>query len=119
MEKQKKDLTSGSVFGTLIGFALPFLFASFMQAFYGAVDLWVVGQFSGTASISAVNIGSQIMQIITGFVIGISMGTTVNIGHHIGSKNEIEAAYTVGNTVLFFCALALVLTPLSSCEIKK
>lgn len=112
MEKQKRDLTSGGVFGTLVSFALPFLFASFMQAFYGAVDLWVVGQFSGTPSISAVNIGSQIMQIITSFVIGISMGATVNMGHHIGSRNDQEAAYTVGNTILLFCLLAIVITPL-------
>lgn len=112
MEKQTKDLTSGSVFRALVGFALPFLFASFMQAFYGAVDLWVVGQFSGTPSISAVNIGSQIMQIITSFVIGISMGATVNMGHHIGSKNDAEAAYTVGNTALIFGLMAIILTPL-------
>lgn len=112
MKTKNRDLTSGSVFRCLIGFALPFLFANFMQAFYGAVDLWVVGRFSGTPSISAVNIGSQIMQIITSFVIGISMGSTVNMGHHIGSRNDAEAAYTVGNTILLFGGLALVLTPL-------
>lgn len=112
MREQNKDLTTGNVFQTLIGFALPFLFASFMQAFYGAVDLWVVGQFSGTSAISAVNIGSQIMQIITSFVIGISMGTTVELGHHIGSKNDAEAAETVGNTICIFSFLAVLVTPL-------
>lgn len=111
MKKQNKDLTSGSVLGTLVSFALPYLFASFMQAFYGAVDMWVVGRFCGTSAISAVNIGSQIMSMITSFVIGISMGTTVNLGHHIGSKNDKEAAYTVGNTILIFGLLAAVLTP--------
>lgn len=112
MKKQNKDLTTGSVMGTLVSFALPFLFASFMQAFYGAVDMWVVGRFCGTSAISAVNIGSQIMMIITSFVIGVSMGTTVSLGHHIGSKNDKEAAYTVGNTILIFGVLAVILTPL-------
>lgn len=112
MKKQNNDLTTGSILGNLIGFMLPYLFSSFMQAFYGAVDLWVVGRFGGTPSISAVNVGSQIMQIATSFLIGISMGTTVNIGHHIGSKNDAEAAYTVGNTILLFTLLAAVTTPL-------
>lgn len=112
MKKQTKDLTSGSVLYTLIGFALPFLFSSFMQAFYGAVDLLVVGRFSGTSAISAVNIGSQIMQIMMSFVIGISMGTTVCLGYHIGSRNDEEAAYTVGNTICLFGLLAVIVTPL-------
>lgn len=111
MKKNTNDLTSGSVLYTLVSFALPFLFASFMQAFYSAVDLWVVGRFSGTPAISAVNIGSQIMQLMTGFVIGISMGTTVSLGHHIGSGNDTEAAWTVGASICLFSLLAAVVTP--------
>lgn len=111
MKEKRKDLTSGSVLGALVSFALPLLFASFMQAFYGGVDLWVVGQFCGISAISAVNIGSQVMQMIISFVIGISMGTTVTLGHHIGSRNDKEAAGTVGSTIVLFSILAVVLTP--------
>lgn len=59
--KKNNNLTQGSALKVLVTFALPFLFANFMQAFYGAADLFVVGQFSGTSSISAVNIGSQVL----------------------------------------------------------
>lgn len=110
--KKELDLTQGNVLGILIRFALPFLFASFMQAFYGAVDLYVVGRFGGAADIAAVNIGSQVMQIITSFIIGISMGVTVRLAHHIGSKDHEEAARTVGNAVILFLGIALVITPL-------
>lgn len=105
------NLTEGNIFKTLVMFAAPYLFASFMQAFYGAVDLFVVGRFSGTTAISAVNIGSQIMQIITSFVIGISMGATVVLGQNVGSKNKKRAAYTVGNTIIIFTIFACVITP--------
>lgn len=110
--KNEYDLTSGSALSTLLKFALPFLFASAMQAFYGAVDMFVVGQFTGTSAISAVTIGSQIMQIITSVIIGISMGTTVSIGHHMGKKKYEEAAKTVGNTILLFAGIAIILTPI-------
>ncbi len=110
--KKELNLTQGNVFKILVQFALPFLFASFMQAFYGAVDLYVVGRYGGAADIAAVNIGSQTMQIITSFVIGISMGITVRLAHNVGSKNDEEAAYTVGNGILFFLVIAVVITPL-------
>lgn len=110
--KNKNDLTQGSILKVLIGFAVPYLFASFMQAFYGAVDLLTVGQFSGTSAISAVNIGSQIMQIMTCFVIGISMGTTVILGQNMGRKNEEDSALTIGTSILLFLFFAIILTPL-------
>lgn len=48
MMKTKGDLTAGNVLGRLVSFALPFLFSSFMQVFYSAVDMWTVGRFSTT-----------------------------------------------------------------------
>lgn len=110
--KKHQNLTQGSIFKVLIGFTLPFLFSSFMQAFYGAVDLLVVGQFSGVSAISAVNIGSQMMQIVTCFVIGISMGVTVKLGYAIGKHDTRSAARIVGSTFVLFALLALAGTPL-------
>lgn len=109
--KNTNNLTEGSILKTLIMFAVPFLFSNFMQSFYGAVDLFVIGQFSGTSAISAVNIGSQIMQITT-CVLGISIGTTVVLGQYIGSKNHKGAAYTVGNTIILFAVFAVIVTPI-------
>lgn len=109
--KGTNNLTEGSVLKTLIMFALPFLFSNFMQSFYGAVDLLVIGRFGGTSAISAVNIGSQIMQI-TNCILGISIGTTVVLGQHIGSKNHTGAAYTVGNTIIIFGIFAVIITPI-------
>lgn len=108
----KNDLTTGNIKEKLIAFALPFLAANFLQALYGATDLFVVGQFSGTSAISAVNIGSQIMQIITSFVIGCSMGSTVTLGQCIGSKDDRKSAKTLGSTIVLFFLFALVVTPL-------
>lgn len=107
----KGNLTTGNVLKRLICFALPFLFSCFMQAFYGAVDMWTVGRFSTTANIAAVNTGAQVTQIVTGFCVGISMGTTVLIGHCVGAKNKKSAASALGNSVWIFIALALILTP--------
>lgn len=108
----RTDLTAGSIGGTLLRFALPFLGARFLQVLYGAVDLFVVGHFCGTSAISAVNIGTQIMGMVTSGIIGCAMGSTVLIGQQIGRKNNRGTALAFGNTVSLFLLVAALLTPL-------
>ena len=86
------DLTKGSVGKTLIRFSLPYLFSSFLQTFYGLVDLYVTGQFNGAGDISAVAIGSQVMHMLTVIIVGLAMGSTVNISLAAGRKQWKKAA---------------------------
>ena len=65
------NLTQGSVPKVLLQFAVPFLIANVLQALYGGADLFVVGQYDDSASVAAVAIGSQVMQTITGIILGI------------------------------------------------
>ena len=48
------DFTEGAILPKLLRFMLPVLFAMFLQAMYGAVDLLIVGQFGTTADVSGV-----------------------------------------------------------------
>ena len=41
----EKNLTSGSVFGNIVTFSLPYLFSYFLQTLYGMADLFIIGQF--------------------------------------------------------------------------
>ena len=61
----ERDLTTGSVFKTVIYFSLPYLLSYFLQTLYGMADLFIVGQFGGVSSTTAVSIGSQIMHMLT------------------------------------------------------
>lgn len=105
----RNDLTTGNECKTLIRFALPYLLACFMQTFYGMVDLFVVGLYNTSSTTTAVSIGSQVTHMITVIIAGFAMGTTVKIGRAIGAKDGDEAKKTVGNTVLFFGAFAVIL----------
>lgn len=111
MENRKElSFLEGSVFGSLIRFALPVLGALILQAAYGAVDLLVVGQFGDASSISAVGTGSTFMQMITFVITSLAMGATVTIGHHIGEQKPEKAGNAVGTTIVLFAGLAVVLT---------
>lgn len=106
----ENQLTSGAIVPALLKFTVPFFVASLLQALYGAVDLYVVGHFDTTASISAVSIGSQVVQTLTYFITGLSMGGTVVLGRHIGANNKVGAAQAVGTQAVLFALLAVLLT---------
>ena len=59
--ERNTTFTEGKILQPLILFAMPVLFALFLQAMYVAVDLLVVGKFASSADVSAVSTGSQIM----------------------------------------------------------
>lgn len=106
------NLISGKVSTTLLKFAIPFLLASLLQALYGAADLFVVGQYADSAAVSAVAIGSQFMQTITGIILGISMGGTVLIAKRIGEKDDEGTAKAIGSLSVLFIITTIILTPL-------
>ncbi len=103
---EKNQFTEGKIFAPLIKFALPVLLALCLQAMYGAVDLLVVGQFGDAADVSAVATGSQMMQMITSVITGLSMGVTILLGQAIGKKMLEEAGDIIGSGICFFLVLA-------------
>ena len=106
----EKNLTTGSVFKSIIFFSLPYLLSYLLQTLYGMADLFIIGQFEGVASTTAVSIGSQVMHMLTVMVVGLAMGSTVSIGQSVGANDKKSAATNIGNTVTLFMLLSLILT---------
>lgn len=104
------DLTTGSVPKVLLRFALPYLLANVLQALYGGADLFVVGRFDDAASVAGVAIGSQVMQTVTGIILGLTTGITVLIGIATGARNDREAASIIGSSVWLFAGVAFMFT---------
>ena len=80
----EKNLTTGSVFKNIIAFSLPYLLSYFLQTLYGLADLFIIGQYEGVASTTAVSIGSQVMHMLTVMIVGLAIGATVSIGRAVG-----------------------------------
>lgn len=106
---QKNNFTEGKILGPLLRFAAPVLGARILQAMYGAVDLMVVGKYAETADVSAVASGTQIMNTVTGIIMGISMGITVLIGQSIGAGRSSESGRIIAAGIKLFAAFGAVL----------
>lgn len=106
----ERNLTTGSVFKNIVIFSLPYFLSYLLQTLYGMADLYIIGQFEGVASTTAVSIGSQVMHMLTVMIVGLAMGATVFIGQAIGGSEHKKAALGIGNTVTLFMAVSIVLT---------
>jgi putative MATE family efflux protein len=110
MVKIENNLSRGSVFTKLVLFALPFLASNLVQSLYNVADMLIVGNFSGTQSMSGVNIGGQITFILTNMVIGLCMGGTVLIGQYLGAGNRRALEQVTATLITVLLAAGVVIT---------
>lgn len=108
--KHENLLTEGNVFRVLLKFSVPFLIANIIQALYGAVDLMVIGWYCPPESVAAVSTGTQVTQIITSMVSGLTLGGTILVGKYTGMQKEEETKRAIGTTLTLFAIVALGLT---------
>ena len=106
----EKNLTTGSVPKTVLSFSIPYLLSYFLQTLYGMADLFIIGQFNGVKSTTAVSVGSQVMHMLTVIIVGLAMGATVIIGQSVGAQKRKQTSLAIGNTITLFMTLSVILT---------
>lgn len=106
----QNDLTQGGILGNIGKFSVPYMLAYFLQILYGLADMFVIGQYCGVDSTTAVSNGAQIMHMFTVIIIGLAMGTTVRLARAIGAGDKANASKTIGNTFILFTIVAVIST---------
>lgn len=106
----KGSFTSGPIALPLFRFALPVMGALFLQALYGAVDLFIVGRFGSAADLSGVSTGSQILQSFTMLTASFAMGITILLGQAIGGGRSREGGDIAGSGICLCVLMALFFT---------
>lgn len=110
MSNFENNLSEGNVIKQLIMFSLPFLVSNIIQSLYSVADMLIVGQFSGTISMSGVNIGSQITMILTNIVVGLCTGGTILIAQYLGGKRREDMKETTATLMTTLLIAAVILT---------
>lgn len=105
----KSNLTTGSILKNIIFFSIPYFISYFLQTLYGMADLFIIGQFNGVKSITAVSTGSQVMHMLTVIIVGLAMGSTVMVGRAMGGNHPKQASIVIGNTITLFMAVSVIL----------
>ena len=106
MNNGKNDLTEGSIGRKLISFFLPIAAGTLFQQLYNAADAIVVGKFVGTIALAAVGgSAANITNLLIGFFVALSGGSTVVIAQLFGAKDE-ESIQKATGTAVAFCIIS-------------
>ena len=105
-----RDLTVGSVPGTLFRFAMPLFLSGLLQMVYNMVDMIVVGRFVGTQGLSAVAIGGEVLQLITFVAMGFSNAGQILISRAVGEDRKDRVGEMVATLFTLLMSLALIIT---------
>ena len=90
------DFTKGSIPKKLILFALPLMAANLLQVAYSMVDMIIVGNFVGSAAISAVNTAGQVCMFFTMIATGYDAGCQIYLTQLIGMGRRDRLNSAIG-----------------------
>lgn len=97
--KYEIDMCNGSIMDKLISFSLPLMLSGILQLMFNAVDIVVVGRFSGSQALAAVGSTTALINIFTNLFIGISLGANVLAARFYASCKEKEMSETVHTAI--------------------
>ncbi len=120
-ENRVNGITEGVIWKQLLIFFFPIMLGTFFQQLYNTVDAVVVGQFVGKEALAAVGgTTGTILNLLTGFFVGLSSGATVIISQYYGARRPAETSLAVHTSValgiaggLLFTVVGLLFSPVA------
>ena len=112
------DLIHGSIFKSLIIFAIPLLISNIFQQLYNTVDTMIVGNFLGDVSLAAIGSCTSIYDLLVGFALGIGNGLAIVTARSFGSNDEKLLKKSVASSIIIGIAVSLTLTIIGTIFLK-
>ena len=98
-------MCNGTIMDKLISFSFPLMLTSILQLMFSAVDIIVVGRFSGSQSLAAVGSTTALINIFTNLFIGISLGANVLAARYYAAGRDKEMSEAV-HTAIFLALIS-------------
>lgn len=92
-------MVNGTIMNKMVSFALPLMLSGILQLLFNAVDIIVVGRFSGSQSLAAVGSTSSLINMLTNLFIGISLGANVLAARFYAAGRHKEMSETVHTAI--------------------
>jgi len=121
MSEQKKlirDLTAGSTPKTLYTLAVPVMVSNLLQTVYNMADMMIVGRFEGSAGLSAVSIGGDVMHLYTFIGMGFATASQIIVSQYVGAGKKEELNTVIGTMFTFLIMAGLSLMTLSLLTVR-
>lgn len=109
-KKYEMDMCCGSILGKMLLFAVPLMCSSLLQLLFNAVDVIVVGKFAGDTALAAVGSNTALINLLTNFFMGLSIGANVLSARFYAAKKEQDLTETVHTAMLLSIFSGIILT---------
>lgn len=106
------DMTTGSITGGLLRFAMPLMLGNLLQQFYNIADTWVVGRFLGADALASVGSAYTLMVFLTSILLGLCIGSGAFFSILFGRKDEERLKHSIFLSFCLIGAVTLLLTGL-------
>ena len=109
-KKYEIDMCNGAILPKLLAFTLPLMCSSVLQLLFNAADIIVVGNFAGDTALAAVGSNTALINLLTNFFLGLSIGANVLVARFYGAKAEEDVSDTVHTAMLLSVFSGIILT---------
>ena len=103
------DMCRGPLMRQLVTFSVPLILASNLQLLFNAVDLIVVGKFTGESALAAVGSTTALINTFITILTGISLGTSVLCGQFYAAKRKQSMEDLVHTCIAFALVSGIVM----------
>lgn len=108
--KYEIDMCSGSILKKMLLFTMPLMCSSILQLLFNAADVIVVGKFAGDNALAAVGSNTALINLLTNFFLGFSIGANVLVARYYGAKQEKELSETIHTAMMLSIYSGIFLT---------
>ena len=108
--KDMQQITEGVIWKQLLIFFFPILLGTLFQQLYNTVDTIIVGRAVGTQALAAVGATTALVNLFSGFFIGLSSGVTVIVSQSYGAKDQNGVSRSLHTGMALSILLGLLVT---------
>ena len=105
-----QQITEGVIWKQLLIFFFPILLGTLFQQLYTTVDTIIVGRAVGTQALAAVGATTALVNLFTGFFIGLSSGVTVIVSQAYGARDKEGVSRSLHTGMALFFLLGVIIT---------
>ena len=109
-KKYEMDMCNGPILPKLLAFTLPIVCSSILQLLFNAADIIVVGKYAGDNALAAVGSNTALINLLTNFFLGLSIGANVLVARFYGAKAEKDVSDTVHTAMMLSIISGVILT---------
>ena len=109
MKSRSINLLSGNLFKNIFLFSLPLVLTNILQVFFHIADVAIVGRFSGPSALGSVGSTATLVNLFTGFFIGVGSGINVCIAKYIGQGDKKRVGQSVHTSFLLIIIIGFIL----------